>query len=192
MTATLDLRAQQLLAEAAEWRLLGLLLECPGEEWRRRLDASAGSVADPALRAAARQAMEEAAEGVYHSIFGPGGPAPPREVAYSESLQPGLLLAELEAYYEAFAYRPDTREAADHVAVEAGFIAFLRLKEAYALASGNHEQASVAREAAGRFLHEHLSRIAGPLNAALGGSGIAYLKTAARALLDRASPPPAP
>jgi len=188
MTGTLEPRVRELLREAAEWRMLGLLLECPGDDWRRRIADLAATLSDPALLAAAELAREQGSEGLYHSIFGPGGPAPPREVSYCDSLQLGLLLSELEAYYRAFAYEPVTGEAADHVSVEAGFIAFLHLKEAYALASENSEQASVTADAAARFVKEHLSWIAEPLSAALCESGIGYLEAAGQALVVRVGP----
>lgn len=190
MTVALDARAQELLREAAEWRLIGLLLECPGEGWRERIAEVTATVSDPALLSAAGLAREQAGEGLYHSIFGPGGPAPPREVSYCDSLQLGLLLSELAAYYRAFAYAPVTSEAADHVAVEAGFIGFLRLKEAYAQASGNSEQASITADAARQFVEEHLSRIAEPLRSALGESNVGYLEAAAQALFERVGPAP--
>ena len=76
-TATAAATTQnQLLGEAAEWRLLGLLFECPLPNWREQMDALAAEVVDADLKAAAEAARLEASEGLYHSIFGPGGPAP--------------------------------------------------------------------------------------------------------------------
>ncbi len=177
------------LREAAEWRLIGLLLECPRAGWPDQVRRLASEVSDPALREAAQAAAGEAAEGLYHSIFGPGGPAPPREVSYRDSVQLGYLMAELASYYDAFAYQPDTPEVPDHVAVEAGFIGYLRLKEAYAVASGDPERAEITSEAARRFIDEHLSVMAEPLAAALENSGVRYLALAAQALLRRTGPP---
>ena len=177
---------ERLLKESAEWRLLGLLFECPSDEWRGQIASLAARVEDSRLRQAARSARAEAGEGLYHSIFGPGGPAPAREVSYTETLQPGHLLSELSAFYEAFAYRPATGEPADHVSVEAGFVAYLRLKEAYALACGDEEHAAVTDDAARTFTAEHLATLAGPLSAALEQSGVGYLALAASALVARA------
>ncbi len=188
MSPPLGARQCELLRQAAEWRMISLLLECPAAGWREKVAALAPEVADPDLAAAAEAAQEEASEGIYHSLFGPGGPVAPREVSHRRLVEFGSLLAELEAQYEAFAYRPQTAEPPDHVCVEAGFIAYLRLKEAYALACGDPERAAVAAEAAGRFLEEHLSAVAGPLASALECSGLRYLEAAGRALLRRVPP----
>ncbi len=175
----------RLLREAAEWRLLSLLLECPAGNWQEQIAALATGVADPGLHAAADAAREEAAEGLYHSIFGPGGPAPPREVSYHDSVQLGYLLSELESYYGAFSFAPATPETPDHISVEAGFVGYLRLKEAYALARGDTEHAAITAEAAQRFLDDHLANSAEPLANALRNSGVRYLALAGEALLER-------
>ncbi|MBK9162872.1 MAG: hypothetical protein IPM21_03010 [Acidobacteria bacterium] len=65
---------------------------------------------DKQLRRAARSAQKEASEGLFHSIFGPGGPAPGREVSYRGWVQPGYLLSELSTFYNAFSYQPKTHE----------------------------------------------------------------------------------
>ena len=107
-----------------------------------------------------------------------------------KAIQLGYLLSELTAFYDAFAYQPVTRESPDHVSVEAGFVGYLRLKEAYAVTRGDEEQASVTADAAATFLREHLSALAEPLAATLDASGVAYLAEAARALATRVGPPP--
>jgi len=176
-----------ILADAAEWRLLGLLFECPREGWAAEAEALAKEISDPRLLDAA-QAASEGTEGLYHTLFGPGGPVPPREVSYRETLQPGQTVAEISAFYDAFAYNPVAAEPPDHVAVEAGFIAWLRLKEAYAVARGDATQASIAAEAADRFLEDHLSLLAEPIARTLEGCEIAYLQGASEALLARVGP----
>ena len=183
-------RAHALLRQAAEWRLIGLLFECPAGSWRDDIGALARDTDDPLLGSAVAHALEEASEGLYHSTFGPGGPAPPREVTYVKAVQLGYLLSELTAFYDAFAYRPVTRESPDHVSVEAGFVGYLRLKEAYAVTRGDEEQAAVTAEAAATFLREHLAAFAEPLAATLAASGVAYLAETARALAVRVGPPP--
>jgi nitrate reductase assembly molybdenum cofactor insertion protein NarJ len=191
MTATtLDAQAQRLIGEAAEWRLLSLLFECPSAAWRDRVTALGAEVTDEKLRAAARLAGEEASEGRYHSMFGPGGPAPAREVTYHDHVQFGYLVSELASYYEAFAYRPAIPEPADHIAVETGFVAYLLLKQAYARASGDEVHCEITSGAATQFIGSHLSAIAEPLAAALEHSGIRYLALAGQALLSRAGPRP--
>jgi len=186
----MDARAHALLTQAAEWRLIGLLFECPTGTWRDDIVALARDSDDPLLGSAVAHALEEASEGLYHSMFGPGGPAPPREVTYVKAVQLGYLLSELTAFYDAFAYHPVTRESPDHVSVEAGFVGYLRLKEAYAVTREDDEQASVTADAAAIFMREHLSALAEPLAATLDASGLAYLAEAARALANRVGPPP--
>ena len=179
-----------LLGDAAWWRLAGLLLECPSPEWRERVPGLAGEVDDPRLKQAAGHALEEASEGLYHSTFGPGGPAPPREVSYIHWAQPGFTLSGLRGFYDAFGYRTATAEPLDHVAVEAGFLSYLRLKQAYATTSGDAEAARIAEEAATQFLGEHISAIAERLSRALDDAPARYLAETGRAILDRVGPAP--
>lgn len=182
---------RELLLDAARWRLLGLLLECPREAWRREVATLAAEVDDPELRAAAEAALATASEGTYHSVFGPGGPAPPREVSYHETLELGSLMSELTGYYTSFGYHPLTLEPPDHVAVEAGFVSYLRFKEAYALTGGDGEHAAMAAQASQTFREDHLALIARPLAALLADSDIPYLVKASAVLSARAGKPAA-
>ena len=179
-----------LLRDAARWRLLGRLFERPSEEWRRDVATLAGEIDDVELRAAADAALVTATEGHYHSVCGPGGPAPPREVSYHDTLELGSLMSELAGYYNAFGYHPATGEAPDHAAVEVGFVAYLRLKEAYAVAAGNAEHAATTAHAVERFRADHLAVFAAPLAAVLAHSGIDYLVQASGLLAARAGDPP--
>jgi len=187
MTA-LERPAEELLREAAEWRLIGLLLECPSAEWRAGVDELAREVADADLQEAAALSREQASEGLYHSTFGPGGPAPPREATHRDTLQLGYLMSELDAFYSSFGYRPTPVEPPDHIAVEAGFIAYLKFKQAYALACGDTEAAEITSAACSEFTAEHLASTAGPLTAMLAASGVPYLEATGRALARRAGP----
>jgi len=99
-------------------------------------------------------------------------------------------MSELNAFYEAFAYRLATPEAPDHVSVEIGFVGYLRLKEAFALASSDAGHAAITAEAASRFIGEHLSVLAEPLAAALWNSGVHHLELAGAVLLRRVGPRP--
>ncbi len=190
--SVLGAREAHLAQEAAEWRLLSLLFECPTAEWRGQVNALMQEVADPQLKSAAQHALAEASEGLFHYAFGPGGPAPPREATYHQTVQLGYLIAELQAYYSAFAFHPPASEPPDHVSVESGFIAYLKMKEAYALVCGNEEHAATAAESAQRFLEDHLANIAQPFANHLEGSRISYLAGAGTALLRRVPPPAAP
>ena len=179
----------ELLQQAAQWRLVGLLFEPPCDDWREQLKSLTLEVCDDHLAAIARQAQVESDEGAYHSTFGPGGPASAREVSYHRSLTPGGLLAELKGWYDAFGYTPICPEAPDHVAVEAGFVAYLYFKQAYAVANGQYEQAQAVANAVTRFQTEHLAVSAAPLAQALHESGIRYAAAAAAALQARVGPP---
>ena len=189
-TPAIDPHVRVLLLDAARWMLLARLFECPDDRWRRDLAAVSGEVEDAELQAAVRAALDEATEGGYHSVFGPGGPAPPREASYCESIELGSLMSELAAYYEAFGYHPSAREAPDHVAVEVGFFAYLRLKQAHAVAAGDEEHAAITAETAERFRTDHLAVLATPLAAVLAESDIDHLVQASALLGAWVGPPP--
>ena len=189
-TTQLDDRVMTLLTEAEEWRLLGRLFECPSAEWQEDLIRLADDLHSGALRDLARTAVTEGSEGSYHSVFGPGGPAPPREASYHASVELGSLLSSLEGAYAAFAYHPAGSEPADHIAVETGFVAYLRLKEAFAVATGEVEAAGIAERVAARFISEHLAGVAHPLADLLAESGITYLASSAAMLAARVGPRP--
>ena len=187
--AIADPRVHERLAEATTWRLLGLLFERPREGWWQDVEALGRAVTDPQIRAAADAAQEEASEGPYLALLGPGGLVSPREVTYRGMEDPGRILADISAFYDAFAFQPETEEAPDHLAVEAGFIGYLCLKEAYARARGNEEEAEVAATAAARFRAAHLSTHTWPVAARLETTGVRYLILAATALATRSGPP---
>lgn len=181
----LNNRERELLQDATEWRLISMLFECPNPAWKENLETLAAASQDARLRQAAEAAMKEASGGLYYSAFGPGGPASPREVSYRPMVEFGGLLAELYNIYGAFGYAGSPAEPADHVSREADFVAYLRMKEAYARACGDTEHAEVTAEAARRFIEEHLSCIAEPLGRSLAASGIQYLALAGKALVER-------
>ncbi|MBI4907915.1 MAG: molecular chaperone TorD family protein [Acidobacteria bacterium] len=184
MTA-LDQPVTDLLRQAADWRLIGLLLECPRDGWREKVIALSAEVTDENLRRAASQALEEASEGLYHSTFGPGGPAPPREATHRDTVQLGYLMSELDAFYSAFGYQASTAEPPDHISVEAGFVAYLKFKEAYAISCGDEDGAAVSRDACHEFVSEHLASTAGPLTELLGTCEVPYLELLAIPLRQR-------
>ncbi|MBZ5530933.1 MAG: molecular chaperone TorD family protein [Acidobacteriia bacterium] len=189
-TTTLDKRELQLAKEAAEWRLASMLFECPSDAWRAQITALATEVGDAELKSATHDALEEAEEGLFHYIFGPGGPAPAREASYHQTVELGYLMSEIQAYYNAFAYQPLAAEPPDHISVETGFIAYLKLKQAYALACGEAEHAAIASEAAQSFIKDHLAILANPLAGHLANSGITYLEKASAFVARKAGPLP--
>jgi hypothetical protein len=179
------------LAEAARWRLASLLLERPRPDWLDEVRALACEVRDPALRAAAEDAGD-ATEGDYLALLGPGGAVPAREVAYRRGRDPGWLLSDLTRYYEVFHYHPRAEDPVDHLSVEAGFIAYLWLKEAAALSAGDRDAAAVTGEARVAFLAEHLAGVVQAFARALESAGDSgHLAGAAAALACRI-PEPAP
>lgn len=184
----LSTEQRSLLEQATDWRLLALLFECPTSAWREHVESLIPLASHPQLRAAAEAALEEASEGLYHSIFGPGGPASPREVSYHDSVQLGYLMSELAFLYDAFAYRPMSKEPPDHVAMEAGYISYLAFKQAYALGRSESEQAQLAADASRQFVDNHLSVMAEPLASTLAGSRVRYLELAAEVLLQHVGP----
>jgi nitrate reductase assembly molybdenum cofactor insertion protein NarJ len=187
---TLPPGAAELLREAAEWRLFGLLFEYPDASWRRDLEALLPSIASPELRALADAALEQATEGLHIALFGPAGTTPVREVTHRGGVQFGYLLAELAAYYEAFGYAPRSPEAFDHLAVQVGFLSYLRVKQVCALLAGEAEHAEVAGAAAAEFLKEHVAYQAEPVARALEIFAPDYLAEAGRQILERAGPAP--
>lgn len=185
-------RSLLLLAEAAAWRLLGLLFESPSAAWREELAAVAAEVQDAELRAAASAAVSQGSEGLYHTLFGPGGRVSLREISHRRTVDAGQFLAELAEGYAAFGYRPARPEPPDHLALEAGFVAYLRLKETFAWERGDDPQAALAARFAQHFLSEHLAYFSEPLVRRLSNAGIAYLAQAAAALARYAPPAPQP
>jgi nitrate reductase assembly molybdenum cofactor insertion protein NarJ len=179
------------LAAASEWRLLSLLFSRPRPGWEDQLAALAEGAGGPLRQAAA--AARGAGEGAYHALLGAGGVASPREAAHSGWLDPGRILADLSARYQAFGFASRGEEADDHLAVECDFVAYLHLKEAYARAQEAAEAIEVTREARARFLDEHLAAAGHGLAAKLPEGAPPYLALAAKALAARLpAPPPAP
>lgn len=167
MNVAANLNTSELLAQAAAWRLASLLLERPRRGWRDEIEKLACEVIDRELSACAAEA-EDGTEETYHRLFGPGGAVSPREVSYCGFEDPGQLMAALAAFYDGFSFRPRSEEPIDHISVEAGFVGYLFLKEAYARTQGNCQGAAVAKRARERFINEHVARCAGGMCKRLG------------------------
>lgn len=180
--STLPSPVRDALEHAAALRLLAVLFERPRAGWLEELDAVAAAVTDPELVTLAALARD-ASEGAYHALLGAGGAVPGREVAYCTYEDPGRVLAELRVAHEAFAYVPScTTEPVDHLCIETDFAAYLYLKEAYALMSGDEQAAQVTQAARERFTKDRLAPFAQGFARRLGGGGPAYLVAAAHAL----------
>lgn len=176
MSIPADLKTGQLLAQAAAWRLASLLLERPRPEWKSEIAKLRNEVADRKLASYAKRAACGTEES-YHRIFGPAGAVSPREVSYCGFEDPGRLMAELASFYQAFSFQPRREEPIDHISVEAGFVGYLFLKEAYAQMRGDSESAEITKSARERFTGEHLGRCAQGMIAQL-SDGPPYLRSA--------------
>jgi hypothetical protein len=178
------------LAEAAEWRLLGLLLERPRPGWHDEVAALAREVRSAGLRAVAK-AARAATEGEYLNCLGPGGVLSPRQVTYQPFADPGQLLAALACVYEAFAFRPHLEEPLDHVAVEVSFVGYLLLKEAFALATNEPEAVAVTAGARRAFMETHLAAFAAMFSQRAESIAPAYVLDCGRLLVARLPAAPA-
>jgi len=141
----------------------------------RRPDASPFTLAED-LPAAARalgldaEDFAEASAGArdlrdaHDRLFGHTvrGPCPAYEGEYGEpkGLRYAHEIGDVGGFFRAFGLKPssDHRERPDHVAVECEFMAFLALKEACARELHGEEKAGICRDAAHRFLGQHLGR----------------------------------
>jgi TorA maturation chaperone TorD len=181
---------RDLVRDAATWRLLGLSFERPRGEWATEIAALVPLPGDERMTRLGELAVEQANEQAFLEVLGPGGAVSPREVGYSVWVDPGHLLASVEAMYEAFAYQPATEECLDHVSVEAGFVGYLRMKEAFARSNGDDEAAAIAAEAARVFLDEHLRPLAHGIYAKFADDETFYFALAAKLLREHAGDGP--
>jgi TorA maturation chaperone TorD len=147
------------LARAAGWRAASLLFQEPHESREAELTALASLVPEPARAEAHALAAETPMRaGEYYRVLGPGGCAA-AESSYDRAAvaNRGPLIADVAAFYEAFAYPPrlTTDLTPDHIVVELDFLGFLALKIAFALHEGRAEDAAVAQGAYEKFLEHH-------------------------------------
>ena len=181
-----ELNSRELLALAASWRLASLLLERPRPEWRSEIAGLAAEVRDPQLARCAADA-EGATEEDYHRLFGPAGAISPREVSYCGFEDPGRLLAQLSAFYHAFSFEPRREESIDHLSVQAGFVGYLFLKQAYAQLGNDLTAAAITKEARESFAKEHVGRCAQGMGERSGALP-AYYQTLLSWINDRIEP----
>jgi hypothetical protein len=182
--------AADLLGEACQWRLLSLLLSRPSAERGELVQRLASETTAPRLAALARAWIDNATEGAYLQLLGPGGLVAAREVAYRPFADPGWLLADISRYHQAFAFSCAAEEPPDHIAVLAEFVSYLLLKEAFARECASDEAAEMTREARNRFIEEHITPIAARVAERLDACGATDWSEAARLLAAKAPPPP--
>jgi len=191
MNARRRIASADLLAEAAQWRLLALLLSRPTPDRRQAVQEVATEINDPGLAAAARAWCGHASEGAYLHVLGPGGLVPAREVAYRPFADPGWLLADISRSHRAFGFHAHAEEPPDHIAVLTDFVSYLLLKEAYARECGNADAAEVTSRARERFITEHLAPVAALVAERLDASGATEWSATAHLLAAKA-PAPSP
>jgi hypothetical protein len=149
------------LTRAVHWRFGSKLFQEPAETRSEEL-RSLVWLLPPSQNPSARTLVEEAPErnDLYFSVLGPGGLAA-TESAYDPATMAnrGPLIAEVSAFYEAFAYPPRLTSdlAPDHVVVELDFLGFLALKVAYALFDGRVSEREIAEQAYMDFRDRHVS-----------------------------------
>lgn len=181
------------LERAAEWRLLGQALSYPDTQWRRRMELVLDCIRDEHLLALGRAALDGSRPGLWLELFGPNGPVKARAVRWEGGLQPGALLAELRAFFGAFAYEPPEGSAPDELAVLLDFAGWLELKAGYALVRHDEEAAGVTLGALQTFLARFVAPVAWPVWRQLQAAAApAFLSGAARRAAERAGPEPRP
>lgn len=94
----------------------------------------------------------------YHQLFTTQMLCPPHEGAYQRTSR-GAVLGDIAAFYSAFGIRMrETGGAPDGMAQELHFLAWLALKEAYAIQRQRPEDVEVTRNATRTFLSDHVGR----------------------------------
>ena len=180
----LDPAAAESAAAAAEWRLISLLMRRPTHVVRAEIARLARDVANTELRALA-EAAAHASESDYLAVLGPGSTISPRIVAYRGMEDPGWILADIVAYYGAFAFNAKAEDPPDHVSVAADFVSYLYLKEAFARCACDDGAYAVTFAARERFMRDQLSPVAAPLAERLVKAGFSHLAAIARAIAAR-------
>ncbi|MCI0411632.1 molecular chaperone TorD family protein [bacterium] len=171
------------IQHAAEWRLASLLLSRPGANWHGEVRSLARESLNKDLQKAATEALSHASEEDYLALLGPAGHISPREIAYIGLEDPGLVIADLMNFYDAFHYEPHAEDPNDHIAVQTGFAGFLALKKAYAISTNNQEAHRITRVALKHFLGKHLTRMIRGMASNLTGCEPKYLRNVMRYLM---------
>jgi DMSO reductase family type II enzyme chaperone len=180
---------QAAMARSGIYRALSLLFLYPDEAWLSAMSAEVSKITAllPDLLPDERDGLEEAwtnligedlalehYQAEYRQTFGHtiSQECPPYETQYGSAhlFQQAQVLGDIAGFYRAFGLEVSdlAKERLDHIAVELEFMAFLALKEAYALTHDGEEKAAICRDAQRKFLVEHLGRWA-PLFAKLLG-----------------------
>jgi nitrate reductase assembly molybdenum cofactor insertion protein NarJ len=179
------------MEHAAGWRLLAQIFSYPCHDWAARNELLLECIADARLAELARKALSESSPELWMRLFGPGGAVRARAVAWEGGLQPGYLLAELAAYYEAFGYEPPEDSAPDELSVLLDFAAWLEVKLAYACVQEDRDSEEITRRALETFLCKFVAPAAWPVFRQLEHTGPEFLVEAAQAAAERSGAEPA-
>lgn len=178
------------LERAAEWRLMAQIFSYPDEGWAARMQLLFDCIGDERVAALGRAALREASAGLWMRLFGPAGPVRTRAVAWEGGLQPGYLLAELAAYYEAFGYEPPASGPPDQLAVLLDFAAWMELKLAYACVRDDRESMEVTARSLETFLARFVAAVAWRVFRQMENGEPEFFAAAARLAAERAGPEP--
>ncbi len=195
-------RLDRVLARADAYRLLAAAFcdpdgPLPGDlETDALIDAveALGVTVAPSEREAVRAIDDRPARASEHrAIFGHtvAHGCPPYETEYGRRHIFGQAqeLADIGGFYGAFGLRPaNDGERLDHISCELEFLAIVALKEAYAVARGHDDAATISRDAAGAFLRDHPGRwlpaLAGQIGRSAPHTGFAVLASLAARVAD--------
>ena len=178
---------RDILNNAAEWRLIALLLERPRLHTVPQIGCIAKEIPAADLKEIVELALN-ATEECYLQYFGPGGLLSPREVAYIGWGDPGKMMSEIGLLYESFSFAPRSEDPSDHIAVEANFISYLYIKEAYALLNEEEEKVDTAKAVRQKFIEEHFGVLLYGLTRKLNGSEPVYISKTLTAASTRIQP----
>ena len=187
------IRSAEVLAEqAAQWALIRLLLERPGNEWRQQLQREAGNIVDPELTSAAEMAQAEGNDYYHGILFGAAGLLTSRDSEYRFERDRGAVIRDLQGMKERFGFRWDGSEPADHILALVGLMAHIVKLQAEAVEEGHIGEALYLEGVAEWLRRGHLAWFAEQIATALIGTRVCYLSHVAHALEQRVLPPGEP
>ncbi|MBI5488732.1 MAG: molecular chaperone TorD family protein [Deltaproteobacteria bacterium] len=176
-----------LLARASLFRFLSVAFQRPAPGLLGEL-ATLTNLLPDAFRDAARRIAALAdgdLEPDYHRVLGAGGVCRSCETDVLPAAGgKGQVLADIAGFYRAFHYDPsrEQAESPDHMSAELGFLAWLAVKEAYALGRGADDEASVCHDAAAKFVTDHVGAWSGALAGSLAGGPSPFYRAAGELL----------
>jgi DMSO reductase family type II enzyme chaperone len=174
MAAPTESQVSAALLRASLYQFMALAFSYPAEDYRNRLTTRWGELPTcledwpegvQARLEAAVTALHDQDDSTlapeYLRLFGPAAASPLFETSYgiaNQLLGKPARLADVSGFYHAFGMHPTPGETypEDHLTLETEFMGVLALKEAYALSIGDEEPLFITRDAARKFLEEHL------------------------------------